>query len=128
MADSDDRGVGEQLHAAVPVLVLDGDGRDNAVFGVDEERFAHAELAPFRDADDRQIKDFYAFFGHWFFLLCVDIFRTAPRRKRIQSRVGSPGGFPRTEYSASDAGSVYVKRYQDRRCFSETQPGYRPAP
>ena len=53
VADGDDRLVGKQLHAAIPVLVLDGDGRNGTVLGIDEQSFAHAQLTAFCDADDR---------------------------------------------------------------------------
>ena len=61
LADGDDIFIRDQLDAAVPVLILDGDSGDFALLRIDDERLAHAEFAAFGDADDRQAQDFYTF-------------------------------------------------------------------
>ena len=63
-ANGDDRRVGEQLYAAIPVLVLDGDSRHGARIRVDDQRLADAQLEPLGDADDWKPQNLCTFFHH----------------------------------------------------------------
>ena len=53
-ANGDDAFKWDELDAAIPVVILDRDGGDGAVLGVDEQGLAHAELAALGDADHGQ--------------------------------------------------------------------------
>ena len=62
IADGNDGFIRNELYTAIPVFIFDGNGGDDALLGIHQQGLAHAELTAFRDADDRQTKDFYAFF------------------------------------------------------------------
>ena len=61
VTDSNNGLIGNEFYTAVPVSIFDGDSCYRAVLSIDKERFADAQLAAFRNADDRKTKDFYTF-------------------------------------------------------------------
>ena len=68
-ADGNHGGIGQQLHASIPVLILDGNRRHRALSRVNHKRLADAQLTSFGDADNGQPQDFHALFCHGCLLL-----------------------------------------------------------
>ena len=62
LADSNYRGIWQQLNASVPILILNGNSSNTAVWSIYEQRFAHTKLPAFSNTDYWQANNFNTFF------------------------------------------------------------------